>query len=308
MAANILFSSLDHIPAGLKSFNVHYSTVNRNVIIIIMITLVISVLGTVGNGVVIWLLGFRIKRNPFMTYILNLAVADFGVLLLADYLILDFCFRRGPSSLSKAKTWSILCLFMYSASQYLLTAISIDRCVAVFFPVWHQCKRPWHLSTIVCALIWMISALVTAITSALVFYKPYERAMEKYYQLILNAVVCFPVMAVASVSLFIKVCLKARQPQRGRLLTIVLLTLLFFLLCAFPYNVIFILEDFGYLQGFPYIPFCGFLLGCLNSSINPVIYFLVGSKWKSRRRENLKMVLQKVFKEEEGCTEETPSA
>ncbi|KAL8181615.1 UNVERIFIED_CONTAM: hypothetical protein K2H54_013345 [Gekko kuhli] len=132
--------------------------------VIYVADLVICVFGAVGNGMVIWLLGFRIKRNPFSTFILNLATADLGVLLSA---ILEISLYLLSSAFDSVVTLYLF-LSMYSTSQFLLTAISID-------------------------------------------------------------------------------------------------------------------------------------------SVNPVIYFLVGRRWKSRRRENLKMILQKVFKEEEGCTEETPA-
>ncbi|NXQ37510.1 MRGRD protein, partial [Alaudala cheleensis] len=42
----------------------------------------ISLCGLAGNGVVMWFLGFHTKQSPFTVYILNLAVADFCLLLL----------------------------------------------------------------------------------------------------------------------------------------------------------------------------------------------------------------------------------
>ncbi|XP_015283911.1 PREDICTED: proto-oncogene Mas-like [Gekko japonicus] len=266
--------------------------------------LVICILGAVGNGIVIWLLGFRIKRNPFSTYILNLAVADFGVLLSAIFLFVGYwvAFIHGTHII----VFVVFYLFLstYSTSQFLLTAISIDRCVAVFFPLWHRCHRPPHLSTIVCALIWVLSFLLTAITFILIFLNFHDANIEQYYQFIANALLCLPVMTIATGALFIKVCLKARQHRRGKLLTIVLLTLLFFLFFAFPLNVIFILYFFNNLP--IYLSLGAYLLACLNSSVNPAIYILVGRQGKSRQRENMKMVFQKVFKEEESCAEETP--
>ncbi|NXU06208.1 MRGRD protein, partial [Buphagus erythrorhynchus] len=50
----------------------------------------ISLCGLAGNGVVMWFLGFHTKQSPFTVYILNLAVADFSLLLLFFLLILAF--------------------------------------------------------------------------------------------------------------------------------------------------------------------------------------------------------------------------
>ncbi|XP_015268682.1 PREDICTED: LOW QUALITY PROTEIN: mas-related G-protein coupled receptor member D-like [Gekko japonicus] len=222
--------------------------------------LVTCIFGAVGNGIVIWLLGFRIKRNPFSTYVLNLAVADFGVLLsvivntVSPWLIFIASFDN-----ILMVSFNLI-LLMYSTSQFLLTAISIDRCVAVYFPLWHRCHRPPHLSTIVCALVWVLSVLLTAITGTLQSLNLYVIGIEGYYQFMVNAALCLPVITIATVSLFVKVCLKARQHRRGRLLTIVLLTLLFFLLFAFPLNVMKILSDLGYVQ--VYMPY-GALLASL---------------------------------------------
>ncbi|KAL8181614.1 UNVERIFIED_CONTAM: hypothetical protein K2H54_013318 [Gekko kuhli] len=272
--------------------------------IIFYTELVTCIFGAVGNGIVIWLLGFRIKRNPFSTYILNLAVADFGVLLSVIVNTASPCLTF-IASFDKFLMVSFgLVLLLYSASQFLLTAIGIDRCVAVFFPLWHRCHRPPRLSTIVSALIWVLSILLTAITCTRQSLNLYVIGIGDSYQFMVNAVFCLPIMTIATVFLCIKACLRARQHRRGKLLTIVLLTLLFFLLFGFPLNVMKILSDHNYVP--EYMKFVAALLACLNSSVNPVIYFLVGRQWKSRRKESMKMVLQKVFKEEEGCAEETP--
>ncbi|KAL8181620.1 UNVERIFIED_CONTAM: hypothetical protein K2H54_013439 [Gekko kuhli] len=265
---------------------------------------VICIFGAAGNGIVIRVLGFRVKRNPFSTYILHLAIADLGVLLSVTFIAVDLwiAFVYGFPIMITGIVFPFL--LMYSTSQFLLTAISIDRCVAVFFPLWHRCHRPPHLSTTVCAAIWFLSFLLTAITYTLMFLHFRETKIEEYYQFLVNAILCLPVMMIATGALFIKVCLKARQHRKGKLLTIVLLTLLFFLLFAFPFNVLFILYIFGYLP--PYVLRGAMLLICLNSSINPAIYVLVGRQGRSRQRESMKLIFQKVFKEEERCTGGSP--
>ncbi|XP_015281532.1 PREDICTED: mas-related G-protein coupled receptor member H-like [Gekko japonicus] len=300
----VYFDDPNDTYSSLPDDSVSSGNVSDNVVFGISI-LVICIFGAVGNGIVIWLLGFRIKRNPFSTYILNLAVADFGVLLAATFFVADYWVGFIYDTPIIFFVFFFLFLSTYSSSQFLLTAISLDRCVAVFFPLWHRCHRPPHLSTIVCALIWVLVLffLLTAVTCTLKSVRLHVSIIEESYQFIVNAVLCLPVMTIATVSLFIKACLKARQHRRGRLLTVILLTLLFFLLFAFPFNIMHILTNLIYLP--IYMSSGALLLACLNSSINPVIYFLVGRQWKSSHREGMKMILQKVFKEEEGCVEET---
>ncbi|XP_032078196.1 mas-related G-protein coupled receptor member X2-like [Thamnophis elegans] len=170
------------------------------------LTLITCYVGLVGNGYIIWLLGFQIKRNCFTTFILNLAVADFGYLVLIFiYYIYSFF-----ANFEENKIFHHFCSYfvqvMYVNANFLLTAISIDRCVAVLFPIWHHCSRPKHLTSSVCLVLFnnMINLLLGTI-----------------------------------------------------------------------------------------------LLSCLNSSINPVIYFLVGRKGGAQFKVNLKAILQNAFKESE---------
>ncbi|XP_048364523.1 mas-related G-protein coupled receptor member H-like [Sphaerodactylus townsendi] len=270
----------------------------NNIEVFSILLLVICFLGAMGNGTVIWLLGFCIKRNPFIIYILNLAVADLGFLLSTTFRIVTFQFHDGFYF-----TYEFLFTSMYSASQFLLTAISIDRCVAVFFPLWYKGHQPKWLSRFVCALLWVLSFLLTAVTCTLLIAGYF--GIELYFQCIVNGLLCLPIMTVTSVALFIKLRFKARQHQRRKLLTVVLLTLVFFLLFAFPLNTIFILSHFIFHED--NLLNSAVVLACLNSSVNPAIYTLVGRQRKSRHKESMKMILQKVFKEEEGCTERNPS-
>ncbi|XP_077207264.1 mas-related G-protein coupled receptor member H-like [Paroedura picta] len=284
-----------------KRTNESFVFINNNSIDITFITLfVITILGAVANGVVIWLLVFHVKRNPFMTYILNMAVADLGVLLslLPDsilYVVIPYFYLTGLF---------FVALLMYSASQFLLMAISIDRCVAVFFPAWHRSKRNPRLCIIVCTLIWIVSLLLTTISLIFFLLNPLT-SIKYYYPVFVNVLVCLPVMILVTVSLFIKTCLKEWQPRRGRLWTIILLSLVFFLIFAIPCNILFLLGVLNRLKADPTL--AGLILVCLNSSLKPVIYFLVGRRWRSSPKETMKMILERVFREEDGCVEEAPA-
>ncbi|XP_009884576.1 PREDICTED: proto-oncogene Mas-like [Charadrius vociferus] len=100
----------------------------------------ICLCGLVGNMVVLWFLGCQMKKTPFTVYVLNLAIADFSLLLfllvvLTLYIISSaYGFYQLQYDLSYY-ILMILFLFCYFASMCLLTAMSIERCVSVLFPI-----------------------------------------------------------------------------------------------------------------------------------------------------------------------------
>ncbi|NWW81720.1 MRGRD protein, partial [Climacteris rufus] len=101
----------------------------------------ISLCGLAGNGVVLWFLGFHTKQSPFTVYILNLAVADFSLLLLFFLLILAFLalatFCRSLLPLAPLYVYFVfvaagpLSHVLVLSSLGLLAAMSVERCAAV---------------------------------------------------------------------------------------------------------------------------------------------------------------------------------
>ncbi|XP_060548325.1 proto-oncogene Mas-like [Pantherophis guttatus] len=265
----------------------------------------ICLLGLVGNGTTIYLLAFSIKRNPFTTFILNLSIADFGVLTsLITATIFVSVFTLSQRTYIVDTFFFLLFeffFFTYSASQFLLTAISLDRCVAVHFPIWHRCHRPPYFSTLVCGLIWILSFLLSAVHFILQQTRTFGSS-PLLYQLIVNGLLCTPLMVVSTVTLMIQLRSKMQRNQR-KLLTTIFLALLFFLLLSLPMNVFYIIEYFDTYN----LLLMSIGIGCatLNSSINPLLYFLVGRKKRGKHqpRGSYKVALQRVFKDEKGSLE-----
>ncbi|XP_070796004.1 proto-oncogene Mas-like [Pituophis catenifer annectens] len=265
----------------------------------------VCLLGLVGNGRTIYLLAFSIKRNPFTTFILNLSIADFGVL---TSLIIVIIFVSVFTLSHKTHVLNALFFllfefffFTYSASQFLLTAISLDRCVAVLFPLWHRCHRPPNLSTLVCSFIWILSFLLSALHYILYQTESFGSS-PLLYQLIVNGLLCMPLMVASTVTLMIHMRSKSQRNQRKLLITI-FLALLFFFLFSLPMNALYVVYYFGFHH--PVLLTIGIGCGTLNSSINPLLYFLVGRKkrGKGQHRASLKVALQRVFRDEQSSSE-----
>ncbi|KAM6457578.1 proto-oncogene Mas-like isoform 1-T2 [Liasis olivaceus] len=293
------FSEILKIPPSL--YDHLFDDLTRNLINAYIA--IICILGLLGNGKTIYLLTYSVKRNSFTTYILSLSIADFGVLVSLIIAAIFVAVLTLCKETYLLYTFFFLFLelffFTYSASQFLLTAISLDRCVAVLFPLWHRCHRPPYLSILVCGIIWTLSFLLAAVHFIL---HQTRRSGRLVYQLIVNGLLCTPLMVASTVTLLFHVGSKAQRKQR-KLLTAILLALLFFLLFSFPMNVIYVIE---YLDPPHYILMTiGLGFAALNSSINPLLYFLVGREQsgEDQPRASLRVALQRVFKDEQDSPE-----
>nr|XP_056710623.1 mas-related G-protein coupled receptor member H-like [Euleptes europaea] len=273
--------------------------------VVFIFTFLTCIFGIVGNGVVIWLLGFCMKRNPFTTYILNLAIADIGVLIcsILGNIIISIALCSEVHPLSPLGFYIFACIYssLYITDQLLLTTISIDRCVAVLFPVWHRCHRPPRLSSIVCVFIWVLSFLLSGSDTLLTLAN-----QSMLLEFVVNVAICTPLMAVSTVILFVKICTKSQQRKRGKLLMVIFLALFLFLMFGSPVNYCYVLTYYYILDGTDIrmiiIPaMAAFVCTVLNCSVNPLIYFLVGRKKKGRFRFSMKVAFQRVFKEEDKC-------
>ncbi|XP_064020095.1 mas-related G-protein coupled receptor member X1-like [Pogoniulus pusillus] len=270
--------------------------VSNDVLIISGVFTCICFCGLVGNVVVVWLLGCRMKRNPFTVYVLNLAVADCSLLLillakLTLYLIAAACCIDDSHFSFANGILFILFLFCYFAGMYLLTAMSVERCLAAVFPVWYRCHRSKRFSGITCGVLWTLAALCVALAfiSCLIF----AVCKEVLDTLSFVNFVLFSVLPLLSnLALFIKLRCGSQRRHPGRLYVAVLLSLIFLLVLGLPFSVeIFI---FFHAQSF----YISFLLASLNSSINPVLYFLVGSCQQHQFQCSVKAAFQRLFEEE----------
>ncbi|XP_066494145.1 chemerin-like receptor 1 [Tiliqua scincoides] len=137
-------------------------------------------MGTIGNGLVIFITGFRMKVHT--VWILCLAVADFTF----SFFLLFHVVYRGlgyhwPFGYVMCKLKDTITFFNLYVSIYLLAVISIDRCISVYCPVWAQNHRTPRLAS---RVVWGICIL------ALVLCSPYLYFTETYYDANKNKTNC----------------------------------------------------------------------------------------------------------------------
>ncbi|XP_043827976.1 mas-related G-protein coupled receptor member A1-like [Dromiciops gliroides] len=269
------------------------------VVTINCILLVISFCGLAANGLVLWLLGFCIERNPFSFYILHLAGADF--FYLCCQIVYSLTFICHNFWYIVPKTIITLTFFFYTLGLSLLTSISTERCLSVLFPIWYRCHRPKHTSAVVCSLFWTLCLLGNLLESGacgIIDFIPFSvmscLAWDLFFVTLLLLLVCL--LCVSSLTLVLKVQCYSQHRQLSKLYLLILLTVLMFLLCGLPVGIYWFL--LCWLTNTSCISFVSHLLSCVNSSTNPLIYFFLGSFRQRRRREPLKVILQRALKDE----------
>ncbi|XP_006032697.1 C3a anaphylatoxin chemotactic receptor [Alligator sinensis] len=144
-------SSYEHVEnAGL--YNSPESIVSLAIFILVFI------LGVPGNGLVIWVAGRKMKRTVNSVWFLNLAVADFLCCLSLPFHIAHLILHDNwPYGSFLCKVIPSAIIFNMFASVFLLTAISIDRCLLVMKPVWCQNRRTVRFAWVTCAIIWILA-------------------------------------------------------------------------------------------------------------------------------------------------------
>ncbi|XP_044538006.1 mas-related G-protein coupled receptor member A1-like [Gracilinanus agilis] len=263
------------------------------------IILAFSVCGLVTNGLVLWLLGFCIKRNPFSVYILNLAAADFFYLCCQTVKCIEIF---GPIFWDITPSFiTTFTFFFYTLGLSLLAAISTERSLAVLFPIWYRCHRPKHTSTVVCSLFWvfyLLGNLLESYACGLLVYLSYPvmSCPAWDFSFITLILILVSLLCTSSLTLILKVQCHSKRRQPSRLYLLILLTILMFLLCGLPMGFHwFLLYWFMDLEC---IVFVFQLLSCVNSSSNPLIYFFLGSLRQKKRRESLRVLLQRALSDE----------
>ncbi|XP_075403381.1 mas-related G-protein coupled receptor member D-like [Tenrec ecaudatus] len=270
--------------------------------------------GTVGNVWVIWLLAFRVRRNPFCVYVLNLAAADLLILVCQISMV-------GPEIIFLVKDTEaaeMLRKVKYSAymmSMSLLVAISLQRCLGVLFPMWYRLHRPQHTSSGVCALLWGLNILVHILASFLCNQfrdsaQPWCSTLKTIGSVLILGILT-PLMILSSLVLFVHIWRSSRRWQRRppRVLVVILTSVLVFLVFSVPCVTHWLTERITVNRWVKNLHVSILHLSMsLSSSANPIIYILVGRKKTKSQREVLGAILDRALQETcEGPSKETSS-
>ncbi|KAL8181613.1 UNVERIFIED_CONTAM: hypothetical protein K2H54_013286 [Gekko kuhli] len=246
--------------------------------IIHTLTAFICLCGLVGNGKVVWILGLCTQRRYFVIYILNLAIADFGTLLALLIRETSLPFHK-PQKLTLSVLYSLF-FFTHSASVYLLTAISVERCLSVLSPIWYQRHLAGHASASISFLLWAFSGLLSGgllLFCTVLSFETYKTAVNVICSV--NVLVFTPLMVASALALFVKIYCYSRGHRPPRVYSAILVTLLCFIIFAIPLSAVHVIliNSKHYSRMAVEI---SVLSASFNSSVNPLIYYYAGRDGK----------------------------
>ncbi|XP_015283335.1 PREDICTED: chemokine-like receptor 1 [Gekko japonicus] len=281
------------------------------------------VLGVIGNGLVIFITGFRMKRTVNTIWFLNLAIADFTFTLFLPlsiaYLALGFHWPFGEAMCKLNSTVAFVNLY---ASVYLLMVISIDRCISVLRPVWAQNHRNPRWASFVAFGVWVLALVLSSpnihfrttalnrnVTNCYTNYGHDEkRALVTHHAMIISRFIFgfaipFPVIIICygAIVLRLRRDRLARSSKPFKVITAVIAA---FFICWLPYHVFSFLELRAYedptlhlalIIGIPLASSLAFI----NSCLNPILYVFMGHDFKERLRRSILAVFENAFDEEE---------
>ncbi|XP_061482089.1 proto-oncogene Mas-like [Rhineura floridana] len=279
---------------------------------IIILSVPICIWGLVGNGIVFWLLCFRIKRTGVSIYVLNLAIADLTVDI---YYIIAFILFLTPLyiDLKFSRIMENIYLLGYNSGIYLLTAIAAERCLSLFFPVWYECHQLNKLSGTVCAILWALSCLVSVVG----YIACYPRFLSSYnagissckaatiFEIIVNFLIFLSIMITSALALFIRMQRKAKQTAPTRLDITITVMVVLFLIFSSPIRIVDIIAYWDQTLDAPIPHLLSLLFDSIKSSINPLVYFFIGCWKRPKDTEPIDKFLERVLSDKEHMAKNT---
>nr|XP_019956185.1 PREDICTED: P2Y purinoceptor 8 [Paralichthys olivaceus]XP_019956186.1 PREDICTED: P2Y purinoceptor 8 [Paralichthys olivaceus]XP_019956188.1 PREDICTED: P2Y purinoceptor 8 [Paralichthys olivaceus] len=289
---------------------------NRDTSIIMsLIYIVVTVINLVGNGISMWLLLFRTwPKSPSIIFMINLTLTDLalGVALpfQITYQLRGYNWDLGP------KMCSVLTLVFYTnmyCSILTMMAIGIDRYLGIARPMlFRQTRERKSIAVISCLLMWavVLCVLCPLMTTDLTYNLP-EQGITTCFDVLKKKMLPTPLAWAAFVfsifSLFLfpfivttfcyvsvirKLATVSKTAQKERAIRLAIIVLLVFTLCFAPNNIILmshaVLKIF-YGKSLYRAYKLSLCFSCLNSCLDPFIYYFASKEFRQKLREMLNL-------------------
>uniref|UniRef100_A0A668VT32 G-protein coupled receptors family 1 profile domain-containing protein n=1 Tax=Oreochromis aureus TaxID=47969 RepID=A0A668VT32_OREAU len=276
----------------------------------IIVYSLIFLLGVLGNGVVIWVTGFKMKKTVNTVWYLHLAVADF---IFAAYLPLNVAYKilgmHWPFGKIMCRLNTMVLFLHMFASVYILVVISVDRCVSVVWPVWAQNHRNLRKASCVSLCVWILAFILSA---PCFFFRNTEKFRHQA-MIITRFFLLFVVPFTVIVSCYAVIIQRLRRnrvlaSKSSRPLKIIATIIITFFLCWAPFHIMSLIELVKFRAAAPnktlvYVIAVGNpltrSLAFFTSCLNPLLYVFMGQDFKKEIRKSILNWLETAFQDVE---------
>ncbi len=253
------------------------------------------VVGLIGNGLVIFLTGCRMKKTVNSIWFLNLAIADFIFLLSSIIKLVIFSVQGKRKSVFRIHNLFMMIPLNLFTSIFFLVVISLDRCLCAWMVVWAKNKRTLLKARIICILVW-----VSSTSCSFAFFD--DETSQITYECIVGFLIPFLIIVTSYIAIGVRIKRLKMGKQLRSYRVIIIVTLAFFI-CWFPYNVCVFYsktaEKNNWSASDQYIfKIVSIYLVCLNSCLNPVLYVFMCDEYKKKLKQSLLLVLETAFHED----------
>ncbi|XP_071460496.1 N-formyl peptide receptor 2-like [Marmota flaviventris] len=306
-------------------------------IIPLVVLAVTFVLGVLGNGLVIWVAGFRMTHTVTTICYLNLALADFSFTAILPIRIVSMAMGGiWPFGWFLCKLVHVMVSINLFGSIFLITLIALDRCICVLHPVWAQNYRTVSLAKKVMVAPWILALVLTFPTFIFVttlkdqignvycFYILDHWGVETLnvgiITLKLTCITQFILGFIMPMSI-ITVCyglIAAKIRRKGlihssRPLRVFTAMVASFFICWFPLQLVSLLTSIWLeemlFHGKYQIPLVlvnlTISLAYFNSCLNPMLYVFVGQGFRKRLIQSLPAILERALSEDSAQPSDT---
>ncbi|XP_044274764.1 chemokine-like receptor 1 [Varanus komodoensis] len=298
----------------------------RMTIVSMVIYSLAFLLGIIGNGLVIIITGFCMKKTVNTVLFLNLAIADFIFTFFLPLSIAQAALKfHWPFGRAMCKINNALAYLNLYASVYLLMVISMDRCISVRCPVWAQNHRTPQRAGFVALGVWTLALVLCSpnlhfrdtmphpgkkgmIVCFNNYGHPAVNLLRHHAVVISRFIFGFVIPFSVIVACYGAIALRLRRDhlaQSSKPFKVITAVITAFFICWFPYHVFSFLElkYSGHAEmrlllavGIPLTSSLAFI----NSCLNPILYVFMGHDFKEKLRRSLLSVFEDAFAEESG--------
>ncbi|XP_056612024.1 C3a anaphylatoxin chemotactic receptor-like [Triplophysa dalaica] len=279
-------------------------------IVSVCLMMVIFVTGVIGNGLVIFVIGYKMKTTVNSIWFLNLAITDFIFIPILVYIIVVIFDSKVSENILLYECGYFIFVLNMFASAFFLTVISLDRCMCTWCVVWAQNKRTLVKARIICVFVWLL-AICCSIPFAVSIFQPrfFTQIYTNYTSLsIYMFTVGFLIPFLIITSSYIAIGVRIRRfPRRNQLRIFrVIFVILAFFISWFPFHFQQLFIDFAHYNDWDsrvlhiFYEASVFIIGLvfLSSSLNPILYVFMCDEYKKKLKTSLLLVFEGAFTED----------